>query len=60
MAIKIVVIVSKGNVQDCYSDYQDVTVEMIDFDNIQEEGAAAQQQAETRAKEVDETMHHIY
>ncbi|MBI3822001.1 MAG: hypothetical protein HY289_04890 [Planctomycetes bacterium] len=60
MENRIVIIVSGGNVQGCYADLKNVEIEMIDFDNIQEEGADAVRQAETRAKEVEATMHHVY
>ena len=60
MAIRVVVIVSAGNVQDCYADQKDVEIEMIDFDNCEEEGKAATAKADARAKVVDQTMHHVY
>jgi hypothetical protein len=60
MAIKVVVIVSGGNVQGCYASHADLEIEMIDFDNIAEDGDAALRQAESRAKEVDRNMQHIY
>jgi hypothetical protein len=60
MAIKVVVIVSGGNVQGCYANQAAVEIEMIDFDNIAEDGDDALRQAEARANEVDQSMQHIY
>ncbi len=60
MATKVVVVVSGGNVQNCYAELETVEIEMIDFDNIEDDGAAALQEAEARVKEIDRTMHHVY
>lgn len=60
METRIVVIVSGGNVQGCYANLKNVEIEMIDFDNIREEGPDAVRKAEAHAKEVDATMHHVY
>jgi hypothetical protein len=60
MPIKIVVIVDGGNVQHCYSDHESVEVEIIDFDNISNEGKTAIERAETRITLIQERMWHIY
>lgn len=60
MSIKVVVIVSGGNVQHCYAELDNVEIELIDFDNIEFDGAEAVQRAEARVKEIDGTMHSIY
>jgi hypothetical protein len=60
MPITVTVIVSGGNVQDCYSDSPDVRIEMIDYDNIKEEGQDAMLKADLRLEEIQQIMHHIY
>jgi hypothetical protein len=60
MPIKVIVVVSGGNVQDCFSSFGDVEIEMIDFDNISEEGPDAVKQAEARVEKLADTMHHVY
>jgi hypothetical protein len=60
MPIKVVVIVSGGNVQCCYATQAGVEIEVIDFDNIAEDGDAALAQAKRRATEIDQIMQHIY
>jgi hypothetical protein len=60
MKIKVVVVVSGGNVQNCYSDSGSVEIEVIDFDNIEAAGKAEVQQAELRVKEVAQTMHCLH
>ncbi|HVS35788.1 MAG TPA: hypothetical protein VMS17_09410 [Gemmataceae bacterium] len=60
MAIKVVIIVSGGNVQQCYADVDNVNVELIDFDNIKEEGSEALERAEDRIKEVAASMREVH
>ncbi len=60
MPVKVIVVVSGGNVQDCYADGADVEVEIIDFDNIEDEGSQAVQRTFARLKELTETMHQVY
>jgi len=60
MPIKVTVIVSGGNVQDCYADDPQVEIEMLDFDNFEGEGKDAVEKAEARVTEVTAKMHHVY
>lgn len=60
MGNKIVIIVRGGNVVCCFANDKNVEIEMLDFDNIQENGLGAMQQAEARVRDVEATMHQIY
>ena len=60
MQTKVIVVVSGGNVQDCYADSADVEVEVIDLDNIEDEGEDAVRRAEARLREAGNAMHHVY
>jgi uridylate kinase len=65
--IKITVVVSGGNVQDVYSSDPGVQVEVIDFDNIKNDGSLSLEDsnalvtdAEAWVKKISETAHHVW
>ena len=60
MPIKVFVIVSGGVVQDCFASFNQVDIEVIDFDNIRDEGREAVTEAKARVDRLAETMHHVY
>lgn len=60
MQAKVIVIVSGGNVQDCYADSANIEVEVIDFDNIGDENGGALDRAEARVRKLENEMHHVY
>jgi hypothetical protein len=60
MGAKITVVVSGGNVQNCYSTDSTVEIEVIDFDNVAEDGEDAIARAEERLAEIRDSASHIY
>jgi hypothetical protein len=59
MPTKIIVIVEGGNVQNCYSDSEDVEVEVIDFDNIADKGKDAVRQADAHVQQLTGSMRQV-
>jgi hypothetical protein len=60
MTTKIVIVVSGGNIQDCYSNDEAVEIEVIDFDNIADAGKEGILRAEARLVQATLESHHIY
>jgi hypothetical protein len=60
VAMKVVIIVSGGNVQGCFADRSGVEIEMLDFDNIADDGDVSLRQAEARAEAVVQDMQQVY
>jgi hypothetical protein len=58
--VRVVIVVSGGNVQHCYADDQNVEVEVIDFDNLREEGPAVREEAEKLLGVCAAQFQHVY
>lgn len=56
--MKIVVIVSGGNVQDIYCSDPDADVVMLDYDNGEEDGTTGEM--DEAAEKAEKELHHVY
>ena len=56
--MKVVIVVSGGNVQSVYSDDENCSVDLIDYDNAEAEGEV--EEAEDEEADAEENLYHVY